>query len=104
MGAYNDVKLDPPLSCPTCGSELSSWQTKAISYAGYDLANTFQRLRINSRVSGEIHTSCKRCQTYVSRMVTKGQVHEAPPPTSQEFNRAVTKRKDVPAILKKLGK
>lgn len=77
---FNDVKLKTPLPCAKCGARLSEWQTKSMSYAGYDLANTLQRLKLNSRMSGEIHTVCDSCSLYVSRTVTKGHVDESGSP------------------------
>lgn len=71
---YNDVILNKPIKCAKCKAQIDEWQTKSMSYAGYDLANSLQALKINSRFSGEIHTSCNVCKSWAEYGVIKGQV------------------------------
>jgi hypothetical protein len=74
MAMFNYVKLKSREGCPLCGSVLDNWQTKSMVYAGYDLANTSQTLRLDSRMTGEVHTVCDVCLAYVSMTIVKGRV------------------------------
>lgn len=74
MGVFNDVIIKEKIPCPSCGSELGGWQTKHMMYAGYDLANTLQQLKLNKRMTGSIHTSCDNCKEWVEYGVIKGKL------------------------------
>ena len=74
MGIYNDIILNKQIKCPRCKAELKGWQSKSMSYAGYNLANTLQNLKINTRFTGEIHTSCEECKLWADYGVIKGQI------------------------------
>src|SRR6266540_3374438 len=97
MGVFNDVQLPAPVPCPKCGADPGGWQSKSMTYAGYDLANTLQLLRLNSRMSGEVHTSCDSCGEYIRLAVTKGRLHQeeepfAPSPMPRPFRTGQTSR------------
>jgi hypothetical protein len=74
MAMFNYVKIKSQESCPRCGSVLDNWQTKSMVYAGYDLANTSQTLKLDSRMTGEVHTVCDVCLAYISMTIVKGRV------------------------------
>ena len=74
MAMFNYVKIKSREGCPQCGSALDNWQSKSMVYAGYDLANTSQTLRLDSRMTGEAHTVCDVCLGYVSMTIVKGRV------------------------------
>lgn len=71
---FNDFILKKPIICPKCKAELKEWQSKSMSYAGYDLDNTLQSLKINTRFTGEIHTSCDKCKFWSEYGVIKGEI------------------------------
>ena len=74
MAMFNYVKIKTREGCPQCGSVLDNWQTKSMIYAGYDLANSAQTLKLDSRMTGEVHTVCDVCLAYVSMTIVKGRV------------------------------
>jgi len=71
---FNDIKLNTIEKCPRCGEELTGWQTKNIWYSKYPIAEILMTIKINSRISGEAHTSCDNCGEWVDLEIEKGKI------------------------------
>lgn len=72
MGIYNIIALKNSEKCPHCGAEMTEFQTKQLKLEGYPIINGMINVKLNSRMDGEMHTSCEQCGKWVTFVIKKG--------------------------------
>lgn len=65
-----DIKKD----CPNCGADVE-WQTKGLILDGiYPIENVLQKFELSERISGEVYTSCDKCQFWSEVVIKDGKL------------------------------
>lgn len=72
MWLFNVVNIDK--KCPKCGS-IVEWQSKNLVVDGiYPVQNFLGVFELNKRISGEAHTLCDKCQSWIEVLIVEGKI------------------------------
>lgn len=72
MGTFNTITILESVACPSCGIQISEFQSKLMSYQGYPIDGAMLLLQLNEDMTGEIHTTCSGCEEPISFSVIHG--------------------------------
>lgn len=72
MGMFNIIDLKR--GCPSCGAKVE-WQTKGLVIDNmYPVENVLKTFSLNKRLSGEIHSLCRKCGTWIEAKLINGRL------------------------------
>ena len=74
MGLVICIEGDYPCGNGDCHKSLNDWQSKDLSYEGYDLALGQAIGPLNEKMTGEIHAMCAACGCWTQCQVKDGQI------------------------------
>ena len=74
MGLSIFVEGDYPCGNGDCHKSLNDWQSKDLSYDGYDLALGQAIGPLNEKMTGEIHNICALCGFLTEYKVENGHI------------------------------
>ena len=60
--------------CPNCGA-IVEWQSRGIVLDGiYPIENVLEKFELNKRISGEVYTSCDKCDFWSEVVIKDGKL------------------------------